>query len=114
MLLYFDRIVWPIEVDQPANAINLALNLDAAFELIEVRTGEAGLKLMYRGTQAKGLPEAVVAEAREVLRMARGEEGTRKRRNAEKIRDEMRMTWEEGGEGLKDMRRLLRLASKDR
>lgn len=114
MLLYLDRIAWPIEVDQPANAMHLTLNLDVAFELIEVRTGEAGLKLMYRGTQAKGLPEAVVAEAREVLHMARGEGGTRKRRNAEKIRDNMRMTQKEGGEGLEDMRRLLRLVSKDR
>ena len=68
---------------------------------------------MYRGTHAKGTAEAVVAEAREVLHMARGEVGARKRRNAENIRDKLKMTWEEGGEGLENLRRLLRLVSKD-
>jgi hypothetical protein len=58
-------------------------------------------------------PEAVVAEAKKVLQMARGAECERKRRNAEAMRDKLRMAWEEGGESLEDMRRVLRLASKD-
>jgi hypothetical protein len=108
------RIAWPVDVDQPANAAHLTLNLDVAFELIEARSGENGLKPLYRGTQAKGTPEALVAEVKDVLQRARGEEGARKRRNAEVIKNKLRMTWEEGGEGLEDLRRLLHLASKDR
>jgi hypothetical protein len=65
---------------------------------------------MYRGTQAKGTPEAVIAEAKEVLLMAKGEEGMRKRKNAEAIKDKLRMVWEEGGEGLENLRQILCLA----
>jgi hypothetical protein len=53
--------------------------LDVAFKLIEVRSGKHGLKPLYRGAQAKGTPEALVAELKDVLQMARGEEGARKR-----------------------------------
>ena len=69
---------------------------------------------MYRGTQAKGTPEAVVAEVKKVLQMAKGADGARKRRNAEKLKEKLRVSWEEGGEALEDMRLLLRLASKNR
>ena len=109
-LICIGRIAWPVNVDQPANAAHLTLNLDVAFELIEVRSGVHGLKPMYRGTQAKGTPEAVIAEARNVLLMTQGEEGARKRKNAEAISDKLRMAWEEGGEGLDNLRQLLRFA----
>jgi hypothetical protein len=69
---------------------------------------------MYRGVQAKGTPEAVIAEAKWVVQMARGAEGARKRRNAEVMRNKFRMAWEEGGDSLADLRRLLRFASRDR
>jgi hypothetical protein len=91
--------------------MHLTLNLDVAFELIEVRTSEVGRRPMYRGTQAKGTPEAVIAEAKKVLKMVRGAEGARKRRNAEAMRDKLRMAWEEGGEALEDMRRVLHRVS---
>jgi hypothetical protein len=68
---------------------------------------------MYRGVQAKGTPEAVVAEAKRVVQLARGAEGARKRRNAEVMRDKFRMAWEEGGDGLADLMRLLRFGSRD-
>ena len=51
--------------------------------------------------------EAVAAEAKDVLERARGEEGARKRRNAEIMRDKLREAWEERGAGLEDFRRLL-------
>jgi hypothetical protein len=90
------------------------MTLDVAFELIQVRSGESGLKPLCRGVQAKGTPEAVVAEVKDMLRRARGEEGARKRRNAEVMRDKLRMAWEEGGEALESVRRLGRLASHGR
>jgi hypothetical protein len=62
---------------------------------------ESGLKPLYRGVQAKGTPESVVAEAKDVLRRARREEGVRKRRNAEMLRDKLRR--------FENMRGLLRL-----
>jgi hypothetical protein len=73
--------------------MHLTLNLDIAFELIEVRVSKVGRRPMYRGTQAKGTPEGVVTEAKKVLQMARGAEGSRKRRNAEAMRDKLRMAW---------------------
>lgn len=105
-------ITWPIAADQPANAAYLTLTLDVAFELIQVRTGESGLRPLYRGVQPTGTLDAVASEARHVLQSARGEEGEKKRRNAEVIRNNLKQAWEEDGEGLTDLRRLLRDALK--
>ncbi|KAF8227378.1 UDP-Glycosyltransferase/glycogen phosphorylase, partial [Tricholoma matsutake] len=105
-------IAWPISLDQPANAAYLTLTLDVAFELIQVRTGESGLRPLYRGVQATGTPDAVASEARHVLQSARGEEGKKKRRNAEVLRDNLRKAWEEDGEGMINLRRFLRDSSK--
>lgn len=100
------RIAWPLDGDQPPNAAHLTLSLDVAFEMIEVRTG-LGLKPLYRGARPTGTIEAVTAEARDVLQRARGPEGERKRRNAEAIRYNWKNVWEEGGDALKDLRRML-------
>ncbi|KAF8583172.1 glycosyltransferase family 1 protein [Ramaria rubella] len=99
-------IAWPIDADQPANAAHLTLDLDVAFELIEGRTGH-GLKPLHRGVTPKGTIEAVAAEARDIIRRALGPEGARKRKNAEKLRDDMRKEWEEGGNALKNLREFL-------
>lgn len=107
-----NSIAWPISIDQPGNAAHLTLNLDVAFELIQVRTGVHGLKPLYRGVQPTGTVEAVAAEARQVLQRAKGEEGQRKRKNAELIRDNLKAAWEEGGEGLESMRQFLQDTSK--
>ena len=100
------RIAWPLEADQSPNAAHLTLNLDVAFELTEVRTG-VGLKPLHRGVQPTGTIEAVTAEARSVLQMARGPEGERKRRNAESMQDEWKKEWQEGGDALKNLRKFL-------
>jgi hypothetical protein len=60
--------------------------------------------------QPTGTLDAVASEAKHVLQSARGEEGARKRRNAEVLRDNLKKAWEE--EGLVNLRRLLRDASK--
>ncbi|KAF8519861.1 hypothetical protein JB92DRAFT_2897379 [Gautieria morchelliformis] len=99
-------IAWPLDAEQPANAIHLALILDVAFEMLEVRTGQ-GLKPLYRGAHPTGTIEAVTAEARDILQKARGPEGERKRRNAESIRYKWKQDWEEGGDALNSLRKLL-------
>ena len=76
--------------------------------MVEVRTEEEGLKPLYRGVTPTGTDEAVAAEARTIIRNARGPEGEKKRQNAELIRDKWRKEWEEGGDALTELRRLLR------
>ncbi|KAF8518320.1 UDP-Glycosyltransferase/glycogen phosphorylase [Gautieria morchelliformis] len=99
-------IAWPLDADQPVNAAHLTLNLDVAFQMVEVRTGP-GLKPLYRGVHPTGTNEAVAAEARSILQKARGPEGERKRRNAESMRYKWKKEWEEGGEALSNLRRFL-------
>ncbi|KZO98991.1 glycosyltransferase family 1 protein [Calocera viscosa TUFC12733] len=82
-------IAWPIAADQPQNARWVTEVLDAAFELLQVRTG-LGQKKAFRGgpngTDIIGTEEAIKAEMRDVLKRARGEEGKRKMANASKVR----------------------------
>jgi hypothetical protein len=101
--VFIPRIVWPLEGDQPGNAAHLTLSLDVAFELVEVR----GAKPLYRGVQPAGTIEAVAAEARNILKQARGPEGEQKRRNAESMRHKWKKEWEESGEALSNLKRFL-------
>ena len=101
------RIAWPLAGDQPGIAAYITLTLDVAFQMIEIRAGEEGLKPLYRGVTPMGTDEAVAAEARTIIRNARGSEGEKKRRNAESIKDEWGKEWEEGGGALTDLRRLV-------
>ncbi|KAG5647511.1 hypothetical protein DXG03_009448 [Asterophora parasitica] len=90
-------IAWPFEADQPAAAAHLSENLKVAFELLEVRTG-LGLQRLHRnGKTPKGTPEAVVEEIRAVVDAARGEEGEKLRKNAEKLKEAFVAAWEDGG-----------------
>ncbi|KAI0780038.1 UDP-Glycosyltransferase/glycogen phosphorylase [Fomes fomentarius] len=90
-------ILWPVAADQPVNAIHLAETLDVAYELIEVRHG-TGLGKIYRnGRTPIGTIDAVMAEAREILDLAFGEDGARKRANILKLRDTLRAAWAENG-----------------
>ncbi|KAH9476230.1 Anthocyanidin 3-O-glucosyltransferase [Psilocybe cubensis] len=88
-------ICWPFEFDQPLASAHLTQNLNAAFELVEVRTGEAGLKpiLSLGGRAPKGTRAAVGAEMRAVLDACRGPEGEEKRRNMEELRRKVRGAW---------------------
>jgi hypothetical protein len=103
---HLGRIAWPLDAEQPINAAYLALSVDIAFEMLEVRTGY-GLKPLYRGARPTGTLEAVAAEARDVLQRARGPEGDRKRKNAERIRGLWQAEWEEGGNAMKVLRQFL-------
>ena len=97
VLIIVIRICWPFGADQPINTIHLTENLDVAYELLEVRTGE-GLKPLYRTGQAPaGTLDAVRAETITVLENAFGEDGARKRANIQKLKEASLGLWDEGG-----------------
>lgn len=80
------------------NAAHVTDNLDIAYELIEVRTGENGLKPIYRtGRKPVGTIDAVREEMNAVLDKALGEDGKKKRANVEKLREAVLAAWEENG-----------------
>jgi len=93
-------ITWPLDVDQPGTSAYLTLMLDVAFELVEVRTG-LGLRPLHRGVRPTGTDEAVAAEMRHLLEhLVCGDEGQRKRRNAQGWRDKLDGNWHKGGAGV--------------
>ncbi|TCD71962.1 hypothetical protein EIP91_000094 [Steccherinum ochraceum] len=101
-------IAWPFHADQSANAVNLTVNHDVAFELLEVRTGN-GLKPIYRtGKAPVGTIDAIRAEASDVLDRAFGEEGARKRANAKSLQAKILSAWNKGGSAEVDMAKLLK------
>ncbi|KAI0075145.1 UDP-Glycosyltransferase/glycogen phosphorylase [Panus rudis PR-1116 ss-1] len=101
-------ICWPFTGDQPHNAVRLSVALNVGYELLEVRTGELGLKPLYRtGKAPTGTVEAVREEIRSVLDSAYGEDGRVKRANMEKLRDSALSAWKEGGPAKKEMEKLV-------
>ena len=102
------RICWPFAGDQPTTSAHISCNLKVAFELVEVRTGPDGLKPMLRnGLAAKGTPEAVGKEFREVLDACRGEQGDELRRNAQEMRRKFEKAWEDDGEAMQELNAFL-------
>ncbi|CDO69246.1 Glycosyltransferase Family 1 protein [Trametes cinnabarina] len=104
-----DKYVAETSADQPLNAVHLVENFGAAYELLEVRTGQ-GLKPIYRtGKTPAGTVEAVEAEARDVLTRAFGEDGVRKRAHLIQLRKEVLQAWSDpvdgdsGGSSRKDL-----------
>ena len=84
-----------------------------AYELFEVRTGENGLKPIYRlGRAPVGTSDAVRDEARSVLEKAFGEDGARKSANMKKLQGEVLRTWDEDGPAKKDLKRFIATLSK--
>ncbi|PPQ70942.1 hypothetical protein CVT25_013291 [Psilocybe cyanescens] len=91
-------ICWPFDADQPVAAYHLSETLKVAIELIEVRTGEKGLKpLLRNGRKPKGTREAVGIEFRETLDACLGERGQELRRNAQDIKTLFAKSWGAGG-----------------
>jgi len=92
---------------QAPAARRLKESLDVAFELIEVRTG-LGLKPEYGGGgMPQGTREAVGNEMRKVIDKCRGEVGKEKRRNAQRLKDELAEAWGEEGVARAGLRRFL-------
>jgi len=89
-------ICWPFFGDQPLNAAHLSVDLEVAYELIEVRTG-SGLKPLHRtGKAPKGTVSAVREEAASVLERAFGEDGQKKRANMRKLQEDVLRSLSEG------------------
>ncbi|GJJ10982.1 hypothetical protein Clacol_005211 [Clathrus columnatus] len=99
-------IIWPLQADQPYNAMNLTLNLKVAYQLLEVRINH-GLKPLYRGYKPKGTKEAIDTEFRQVLKDAFGSDGDAKRKAAFDISRQLKETWEEGDGATVELRRML-------
>ncbi|KAF8911626.1 hypothetical protein CPB84DRAFT_1842107 [Gymnopilus junonius] len=97
-------IAWPFDADQPAAAARLAEELHVAFELVEVRTGETGMRpLLRNGRTAKGTREAVGLEFRKVIDDCRSEKGFEMRRNAENIKVKLLEAWKENGKSRQEL-----------
>ena len=101
------RIVWPIEADQPANAIHLSEGLDIAYELIEVRHGVGAGKIYRTGRTPVGTIDAVKKEMHGVLERAYGEDGARKRAKLHSVRKTLQAAWSENGVARRDVEAFL-------
>jgi len=100
-------ICWPFGSDQPIGAAHLTENLNVAFELFQVRTGQ-GLKPLHRnGLTPKGTREAVGIEIRQTIDLCRSEKGQELRSNAEKFKVKFAKAWEEDGIAKHEMRSFL-------
>ncbi|KAI0645537.1 UDP-Glycosyltransferase/glycogen phosphorylase [Trametes meyenii] len=90
-------IVWPIDADQPYNAVYLSEGLNVAYELIEVRHG-SGLGKIYRnGHIPIGTVDAVKDEMRGVLEKAFGQDGTEKRGRLQVLQNKLKTAWSDDG-----------------
>ena len=108
--LQFRRICWPFAADQPTGAAHITENLNVAFELFQVRTGENGLKPLAsarNGLVAEGTREAVGIEIRQTIDLCRSEKGEEMRRNAEPFKMKFAQTWEEDGMAKQEIRKFL-------
>ena len=106
--IYLCRICWPFDGDQPVAAAHLTENLNVAFELVQVRTGLALGKPMYKsGLPPQGMREAVGIEIRQTIDLCRSEKGRELRRNAEEIKVKFANAWEGDGIARKELRNFL-------
>ena len=105
--LYFRRICWPISADQPAAAAHLTENLNVAFELLQVRTGEGLKPLARNGFVAEGTREAVGIEIRRTIDLCRSEKGQELRSNVEQLKVKFAQTWEKDGRARQEIRKFL-------
>ncbi|KAF9486600.1 UDP-Glycosyltransferase/glycogen phosphorylase [Pholiota conissans] len=98
-------IAWPFTGDQPLGIAQLEAHHKVAIELVEVRTGEHGLKPIRRlGDRTPvGTREAVGREIREVIDHVRGEKGKEMATNAARVKKEIAQLWEEDGVGKKEL-----------
>lgn len=106
-LTVFRRILWPIVVDQPINALYLTTILNAAYELLEVRHGSGLAPIRHSGETPLGTVDAVRAEAWSVFEMAFGADGAEKRARLGALRQAIRGSWEEGGSAVGDVEEFL-------
>lgn len=106
MTQLLDSIAWPFGAEQSFNASHSVENLNIAYELFEVRSGEA-LKVLRKGKTYTGTVDAVRAEAATVLDLAFGVDGEKKRQNILKLKEAAGNAWSKDGEGRRAFEGLL-------
>jgi len=101
-------ICWPFSFDQPVAAAHVTENLNVAFELFQVRTGQ-GLKgpVARNGLAPEGTRHAVGIEIRQTIDLCRSEKGQELRSNAEKYKVKIKKAWEEDGVARQEIRNFL-------
>ncbi|KAJ7454822.1 UDP-Glycosyltransferase/glycogen phosphorylase [Mycena latifolia] len=101
-------ICWPFDADQPAAAKHLTLNLNVAFELMEVRTG-LGLQQPSYGSDKvpRGTREAVGIEIRSIIDDSRGDIGREKRKNVAELKLKLDEAWDDEGPARRAMQACL-------
>ena len=105
---FFGRICWPFSFDQPVAAAHITENLNVAFELFQVRTGQGPKGSVARnGLALEGTRHAVGIEIRQTIDLCRSEKGQELRRNAEKFKVKMEKAWEEDGVARREIRSFL-------
>ena len=107
-MFIFLRICWPIAVDQPTAAAHLTENLNVAFELFQVRSGDGLKPLARNGLAAEGTREAVGIEIRQIIDLCRGEKGRVMRSNAEQIKLKFVKAWKDDGAARQEIHKFLR------
>lgn len=108
MIDEWSSIAWPYAIDQVTNAVHISSVLNVGYELVEVRSGEMGLKTVYRtGKAPEGTIDAVRREAKTTLELARGSDGAVKRENAQVIKQQLAEAWAEHGPAFQAFKRLL-------
>ncbi|PPQ80127.1 hypothetical protein CVT25_001426 [Psilocybe cyanescens] len=101
-------ICWPFHADQPMGAAHISEDLKVGLELVEVRTGDRGIKPLKRDRrQAKGTREAVGVEIRQVIDDCRGEKGKILQKNAAEMKAKLAGVWLDGGDSKKDFEAFL-------
>jgi hypothetical protein len=107
-LISLHRVCWDFAADQPIIATYLSRSLNVAYHLLEVRTGANAIRPASRtGKVPEGSINAIKREVSHIMEMMRGEDGAIKRRNAEKIRDALSQTTQEGGYAYQSLVQLL-------
>lgn len=99
-------IAWPFGAEQALNACQSRDNLNIAYELFEVRCGNA-LKVHRTGKTHAGTVESVRAEAAEVFDLAFSADGEKKRKNILKLKEAAEQAWAVDGKGRQQFEDLL-------
>ncbi|KAI0671993.1 UDP-Glycosyltransferase/glycogen phosphorylase [Trametes maxima] len=100
-------ILWPVDADQPTNAIHLTHNLGVAYELFEVRHGTGLCMILRTGTRPSGTIDAVKAEFIDVLEHAFSADGEAKRDKLLVFQKALRGAWAEDGVAKRETEALL-------
>ena len=106
--LPFRRICWPFNLDQLIGSAHLTENLNVAFELFQMRTGEGlNLPIHRNGLTPQGTRTAVGIEIWQSIDLCHSEKGRKLTKNAEKFRVMFMKACDEDGAARREIRNFL-------